>query len=114
MRQFCTQGFRLWNRAHGDPEKNRRYLERLTVAFAKVHDDSHIQWKFAKNKGRMTPEQIRQIRILLQSDKPRDAALVREILAVLGVPTEDIARLTGRLNIMILHEVSKMPSSGQP
>ncbi|CDJ49379.1 hypothetical protein, conserved [Eimeria brunetti] len=97
-------GFRLWNRAHGDPERNRRYLERLAVAFANVHDDSKIDWKFGKHKGRMTPDNIRQIRVLLQSNKPRDAALVREILAVLGVPADDIARLTGRLNIRILHE----------
>lgn len=109
---FRTQGFRLWNRAHGDPEKNRRYLERLAVAFAKVHDDSNVQWKFAKHKGKMTPENIRQIRILLQSEKPRDAALVREILAILGVPSDDIARLTGRLNILILHEVGKHVING--
>ncbi|CDJ35920.1 uncharacterized protein EMH_0044390 [Eimeria mitis] len=97
-------GFRLWNRAHGDPERNRRYLERLAVAFTNVHDDSRVEWKFAKHKGQMTPDHIRQIRILLQSAKPRDAALVREILAILGVPADDIARLTGRLNIKIIHE----------
>lgn len=56
----------------------------------------------------MTPEQIRHIRDLLQSDKPRDAALVREMLAVLGVPADDIARLTGRLSILIFHEVSPL------
>lgn len=53
----------------------------------------------------MTPDDIRAIKILLDSNKPRDAALVREILKVLKVPEDDIERLTGRLSIIVSHEV---------
>ncbi|XP_026191968.1 uncharacterized protein LOC34623096 [Cyclospora cayetanensis] len=104
IRSPPPSGFRLWNRAHGDPGKNQRYLERLTVALSKVPSDSKIQWKFSKHGGGMTSDQIEKIKVLLQGNKPRDAALVREILAILGVPADDIERLTGRLNILITHE----------
>ncbi|KAL8447515.1 hypothetical protein Emed_004303 [Eimeria media] len=97
-------GFRMWNRAHGDPEKNRRQLERLAAAFEKVTEGTKVSWKFAKHSGTMTPGQIAVIQALLQSDRPRDATLVRMILASLNVPKEDIARLTGRLSILIAHE----------
>ncbi|KAL8452923.1 hypothetical protein Emag_002140 [Eimeria magna] len=97
-------GFRMWNRAHGDPEKNRRQLERLAAAFEKVTGSTKVSWKFAKHSGTMSPEQIASIQALLQSDKPRDASLVRMILTSLNVPKSDIARLTGRLSILIAHE----------
>ncbi|KAL8270517.1 hypothetical protein Esti_005554 [Eimeria stiedai] len=97
-------GFRMWNRAHGDPEKNRRQLERLAAAFERVTGDTKVSWKFAKHSGTMLPEQIASIQALLQSDMPRDAALVRMILTSLNVPKEDVARLTGRLSILITHE----------
>ncbi|KAL8428061.1 hypothetical protein ACSSS7_007415 [Eimeria intestinalis] len=98
-------GFRMWNRAHGDPEKNRRQLERLAAAFEKVTRDTKVSWKFAKHSGTMSPEQIASIQELLQTDTPRDAKLVRMILTALNVPKEEIARLTGRLSILITHDM---------
>lgn len=70
-----------------------------------MQDGTRISWKFAKHSGIMTPDQIRSIKALLQTDRPRDASLVREILIILQVPSEDVAKLTGRLSIIITHEV---------
>ncbi|KAL8439878.1 hypothetical protein Efla_000850 [Eimeria flavescens] len=104
-------GFRMWNRAHGDPDRNRRQLERLAAAFEKVYPDTKISWKFAKHKGNMTPDQITSIQALLQTSVPRDFALVRAILEILSVPKEDIAKLTGRLSVLMSHEVCECSSA---
>lgn len=82
------------------------YLERLAHLLNMLGDDAVVAWSFQKQSGTMTSQQVHAVRGLLNSDAAKDAALVREILKILQVPSDDIERIAGRLRLMVSRDVS--------
>lgn len=105
----CLQFFKLYNRSPSDEERRRntRVRPKFVHHILSLPDDAEVFYEYLKQRKTLTPDQLRQLKVLVQNLRPEesDDEVITRILRLFGYADRDIAR-PGRLRFGIRQTVS--------